>query len=220
MKKPIQKKLRVNTTEIVAAPTADASDRRVRGRKRAGASFPVAPLVSEMPVDYAAVLGEIKRRIQEERLRVVMAANSAMVMLYWDIGRLILDRQEKEGWGAKIIDRLSADLCETYPDMKGLSPRNLKYMRAFAAAWTDRSIVQQLAAQIPWRSPIDSLSSTCHNRSSGRLLQILDHSRFPDMDDANREATTSQFNFCFSLSIFHPPHSSWSGGPGFGNSVS
>jgi predicted nuclease of restriction endonuclease-like (RecB) superfamily len=150
MKKPIQKKLRVNTTEIVAAPTADASDRRVRGRKRAGASFPVAPLVSEMPVDYAAVLGEIKRRIQEERLRVVMAANSAMVMLYWDIGRLILDRQEKEGWGAKIIDRLSADLRETYPDMKGLSPRNLKYMRAFAAAWTDRSIVQQLAAQIPW----------------------------------------------------------------------
>ena len=79
-----------------------------------------------------------------------MAANAAMVMMYWDIGRLILDRQEREGWGAKIIDRLSADLREAYPDMKGLSPRNLKYMRAFAAAWPDRSFVQQLAAQIPW----------------------------------------------------------------------
>ncbi len=71
-------------------------------------------------------------------------------LLYWDIGRLILERQEREGWGAKIIERLSADLQETYPDMKGLSPRNLKYMRAFAVAWTDRSFVQQLAAQIPW----------------------------------------------------------------------
>ena len=66
-------------------------------------------------MSYAAVLGEIKRRIQTERLRTVMAANSAMVMLYWDIGRLILERQEREGWGAKVIDRLSADLREAYP---------------------------------------------------------------------------------------------------------
>ena len=73
-----------------------------------------------------------------------------MVLLYWDIGRLILDRQERAGWGARIIDRLSADLREAYPDMKGLSPRNLKYMRAFAAAWPDRSIVQEALAQITW----------------------------------------------------------------------
>jgi predicted nuclease of restriction endonuclease-like (RecB) superfamily len=73
-----------------------------------------------------------------------------MVLLYWDIGRMILDRQEREGWGAKIIDRLAADLREAFPDMKGFSPRNLKYMRAFAAEWTDLAIVQQVAAQIPW----------------------------------------------------------------------
>ena len=73
-----------------------------------------------------------------------------MVLLYWDIGRMILDRQEREGWGAKIIDRLVADLREAFPDMKGFSPRNLKYMRAFAAEWTDLAIVQQVAAQIPW----------------------------------------------------------------------
>ena len=72
-----------------------------------------------------------------------MAANSAMVILYWDIGRLILERQEREGWGAKVIDRLSADLREAFPDMSGLSPRNLKYMRAFAAAWPDAAIVQR-----------------------------------------------------------------------------
>ena len=73
-----------------------------------------------------------------------------MVLLYWDIGRTILARQDKAGWGAKVIDRLSVDLREAFPDMKGLSPRNLKYMRAFAAAWPDSAIVQQLAAQIPW----------------------------------------------------------------------
>ena len=83
-------------------------------------------------------------------MRVVLAANSAMVLLYWDIGRVILDRQASEGWGAKVIDRLAADLREAFPDMKGFSPRNLKYMRAFAAAWPDRTIVQQFAARIPW----------------------------------------------------------------------
>jgi predicted nuclease of restriction endonuclease-like (RecB) superfamily len=62
-----------------------------------------------------------------------------------------LERQEREGWGAKIIDRLSADLREAYPDMSGLSLRNLKYMRTFAAAWPDPSIVQRVVAQIPWR---------------------------------------------------------------------
>ena len=81
---------------------------------------------------------------------MVMAANAAMVLLYWDIGRMILDRQERAGWGTKVIDRLSADLRAAYPDMKGLSPRNLKYMRAFAAAWPGRAIVQEVLARIPW----------------------------------------------------------------------
>ena len=73
-----------------------------------------------------------------------------MVLLYWDIGRMILERQDRAGWGAKVIDRLSADLRAAYPDMKGLSPRNLKYMRAFAAAWPGRAIVQEVLARIPW----------------------------------------------------------------------
>ena len=71
-----------------------------------------------------------------------------MVLLYWDIGRMILERQQHSGWGAKIIDRLASDLRHSYPDMKGFSPRNLKYMRAFAAAWPDRAIVQAPLAQM------------------------------------------------------------------------
>ncbi|MBI4882154.1 MAG: DUF1016 domain-containing protein [Planctomycetes bacterium] len=134
-----------------AVGSRGAPERVSRGRVHpGGASFPAAPPRAELPRGYAKTLGEIKRRIQEERLRVVLAANSAMVLLYWDIGCVILDRQEREGWGAKVIDRLAADLREAFPDMRGFSPRNLKYMRAFAAAWPDGAIVQQLAARIPW----------------------------------------------------------------------
>jgi len=141
---------RKKTAKTPAVPSRHVAPRLTRGRTRAGGvSFPAAPSHAELPRGYAKTLGEIKRRIQQERLRVVLAANSAMVLLYWDIGRVILDRQEREGWGAKVIDRLAADLREAFPDMRGFSPRNLKYMRAFAAAWPERAIVQQLAAQIP-----------------------------------------------------------------------
>ena len=74
------------------------------------------------------------------------------MILYWDIGQGILRKQKEEGWGAKVIDRLSADLAKAFPDMKGFSPRNLKYMRAFAESWPNRVIVQRVIAQIPWRS--------------------------------------------------------------------
>ncbi len=134
-----------------AVRSRSAAARVSRGRTHpGGASFPVAPPRSELPRGYAKTLGEIKRRIQQERLRVVLAANSAMVLLYWDIGRMILDRQEREGWGARVIDRLATDLREAFPDMQGFSPRNLKYMRAFAAAWPERAIVQEPLAQLPW----------------------------------------------------------------------
>jgi predicted nuclease of restriction endonuclease-like (RecB) superfamily len=125
-------------------------DRKSRGRSRDTASFPVPVGKNVLPTDYMAVLEGLKERIQSERLRVTMAANAAMVLLNWDIGNTILKRQRQKGWGAKIIDRLSHDLTRAFPDMKGFSPRNLKYMRAFAEAWTEREFVQQAAAQIPW----------------------------------------------------------------------
>lgn len=120
------------------------------GRSREGAAFPVAPLRSQLPNDYSRFLASLKTRIERERVRVVTAANAAMVLLYWDLGKAILDRQAEQGWGARVIDRLAKDLSDAYPDMRGLSPRNLKYMRAFAVAWPDRSIVQGPLAQITW----------------------------------------------------------------------
>ncbi len=128
--------------------------RLARGRTRSESMFPAAVPRSLMPADYAQTLAEIKERIKGERLRTVFAANTAMVLLYWDVGQIIRERQKREGWGARVIDRLAADLRESFPDMKGFSPRNLKYMRAFAAAWPDRAIVQRVIAQLPWRQNI------------------------------------------------------------------
>ena len=80
----------------------------------------------------------------------MLAANGEQIRLYHDIGREILDRQSRQGWGAKVIDRLSVDLRAAFPDMKGLSASNLKYMRHFASEWPDRVIGQQSADQLPW----------------------------------------------------------------------
>lgn len=125
-----------------------APNRRQRGHVDEGAMFPVAPPVAELPADYADWFANLKQRIQQERLRVILSSNSAMVLLYWEIGQRILEKQTSQGWGAKIIDRLASDLHETFPEMKGFSPRNLKYMRAFAAAWPEQAIVQQAVAQL------------------------------------------------------------------------
>ena len=93
------------------------SGRKSIGRQRKGASFPAPAGKGELPADYTVLLGQIKERICSERLRVVSAANEAMVLLYWDIGKAILGRQEQEGWGAKTIDRLSHDLREAVPGL-------------------------------------------------------------------------------------------------------
>ena len=91
---------------------------------------------------YHHFLTELKARIRQARLGAVVAANTHMIRLYWELGREILAKQATEGWGTKVIDTLSADLKAAFPDMRGLSPRNLKYMRAFAEAWPDWEIVQ------------------------------------------------------------------------------
>jgi len=103
-----------------------------------------------VPEGYAQFLADLKSRIRAAQLRASLAVNRELVLLYWQIGRDILDRQERERWGAKVIDRLAADLKGAFPEMKGFSPRNLKYMRAFAEAWPEEAFVQAVLAQITW----------------------------------------------------------------------
>lgn len=102
------------------------------------------------PEGYADWLAELKGRIHRAQQRATLAVNRELITLYWQIGRDILERQAQQGWGAKVIDRLSHDLRTAFPEMQGFSPRNLKYMRAFAEAWPDAEFVQAVLAQLPW----------------------------------------------------------------------
>lgn len=122
------------------------------------------PPVSLVPVPngYAEWLTELKSRIHVAQQRAALAVHRELVLLYWQIGCDSLQRQAGEGWGAKVIERLAHDLRTAFPDMKGFSPRNLKYMRAFAQAWPDAEFVQGVLAQLPWYHQLallDKLSS-------------------------------------------------------------
>lgn len=152
-----QRKKRSRATERQAPAKAADSQRVQRGGVDRGAMFPVAASRESMPAGYASWLADLKQRIRQERLRVVLASNAAMVLLYWDIGSRILKKQSDQGWGSRVIDRLAADLRTAFPEMNGFSTRNLKYMRAFAASWPDRSIVQAPLAQLSWYQNITLL---------------------------------------------------------------
>lgn len=108
------------------------------------------PSLTTPPDGYSDWLTDLKDRIHHAQQRATLAVNRELVLLYWQIGQDILQRQAAQGWGAKVIDRLAHDLRTAFPDMKGFSPRNLKYMRAFAEAWPDSEFVQGVLAQLPW----------------------------------------------------------------------
>ena len=104
-----------------------------------------------LPIDgYDDFLNSLKERIRNAQVRAALSVNRELVLLYWQIGNEILTRQQQQGWGTKVIDKLASDLRKTFPDMKGFSARNLKYMRAFAEAYPNEQFVQQPVAQIPW----------------------------------------------------------------------
>ena len=108
------------------------------------------PSLTTPPAGYADWLAELKTRIHGAQQRAALAVNRELVRLYWQIGRDILGRQSQQGWGAKVVDRLAHDLRSAFPDMKGFLRANLMYMRAFAEAWPDEAIVQQLVGHLPW----------------------------------------------------------------------
>lgn len=102
------------------------------------------------PKGYSKWLAELKSRVHQAQQRTSLTVNRELILLYWHIGRDILARQEEQGWGTKVIERLAHDLRNTFPNMKGFSRSNLLYMRAFAQAWPDEKIVQQAVGQLPW----------------------------------------------------------------------
>ncbi len=99
---------------------------------------------------YQDLLSLLKGRIRTAQVRAAASVNQELVLLYWGIGKEILARQRQDGWGTGVIERLSKDLRSEFPDMQGLSPRNLGYMKAFADAWPDESILQAPLAKLTW----------------------------------------------------------------------
>ncbi len=93
--------------------------------------------------NYQNILVSLKEKIKTARMRSSLKVNHELLGVYWEIGKVILAEQKERGWGAKIIDKLAADLKSEFPDLKGLSTRNLKYMRAFAEAYPDFVIVKK-----------------------------------------------------------------------------
>lgn len=103
----------------------------------------------DLPPNYAEILAEVKNEVRTGYVRAQRATNTAMIGMYWRIGKIIADRQAAEGWGAKVVKYLAADLKAAYPGQLGFSERNLKYMLKLTRTWPD-GIVQQAAAQLPW----------------------------------------------------------------------
>ncbi len=132
-------------------------NRRQRGKVKTQVVFPVAESPGSMPSGYADFIADVKSRISRQIVTTRLNANADMILMYWHIGQAILQKQEAEGWGAKVIDRMAHDLKATFADLNGFSPRNLKYMRTFAEAWPDLELVQRCVALIPWRSNITLL---------------------------------------------------------------
>lgn len=99
-------------------------------------------------IGYSEILGSLREKINQARLRAVLAVNAELLGMYWEIGRVIAANESEAGWGAKIIQRLASDLKTEFPDMKGFSPRNLRYMREFHLAYPSFSILQHGAAKL------------------------------------------------------------------------
>ena len=116
------------------------------------AAKPYSFMGTKLPATYLEVLDALKEKIRQARLKAALSVNAQLLQLYWEIGNTILKQQKEKGWGAKVIDQLATDLKAEFPDMKGLSLRNLKYMRAFAAAYPSFSIVQAPLAQLQPRA--------------------------------------------------------------------
>jgi len=135
----------------------------VRRGKGMGAPPPIA--------GYAALLDELKARIRAAQVKAALSVNRELILLYWDIGKSIVERQRKEGWGRSVVERLARDLQAEFPGISGFSPQNMWYMRAFYLAWTvevanlqqpvgelDGENLPQAVGEIPWGHNLQLLS--------------------------------------------------------------
>ena len=105
---------------------------------------------SLLPKNYKSFLHTIKQRIHESRIRSYHAVNKELINLYWNIGKEIAERQEREGWGKAVVERLSRDLREEFSGTTGFSAPNLWFMRQIYLEYRGFPNLLQLVREIPW----------------------------------------------------------------------
>jgi len=110
----------------------------------------MSKLSKRLPDDYAALLAEVKERVLSAQYEALKTVNKELVALYWDIGKLIVERQDREGWGKSVVERLANDLQNEFPGVKGFSVQNLWYMRQFYLEYRDNEKLQPLVGEIGW----------------------------------------------------------------------
>ncbi len=106
------------------------------------------PIVSAIPSGYAPLLADLKARVRAAQVKAALSVNRELILLYWHIGREILQAQKAEGWGTKVVERLAKDLAEEFPEMAGFSRANMLRMRSFYATWAPIEIMPQAVAQL------------------------------------------------------------------------
>ena len=178
------------------------------------------------PAGYGKFLASLKGHIRNAQLSAASTLQRELTALYWHIGREILLRQEKEGWGTKVVDRLASDLQAEFPEMAGFSRSNLLYMRGFAEAYPDPGIVHQVAAQLPWahnmvlldklkrtedrlwyaaaamrhgwsRSVLALQIATKAHKRHGRAITNFKHTLPPDRSDLAHQTLKDPYTFDF-----------------------
>ena len=132
--------------------------------------------INNNPTGYSQFLVEIKERIQKSRYEAAKAVNQEIIQLYWDIGRLITEKQQTRGWGKSVVETLSEDLQKEFPGMAGFSARNIWYMQQFYAEYQENEILQPLVAEISWSKHL-IIMSKCKDMQE-RQFYILATKKF------------------------------------------
>ncbi len=107
-------------------------------------------------MSYAEFLSDLKERIRIAQTKAVLSVNAELISLYWDLGRRIVESQEKTAWGKGVVEKLAGDLRREFPDVKGFSARNLWDMRRFYLAYNNHPNLRQAVAEIPWGTILPS----------------------------------------------------------------
>jgi len=103
-----------------------------------------------IPTDYFTLLRDIKERIHSPQYAALKAVNKELISLYWDIGRVIVERQQGDTWGKSVVEQLAIDLQKEFPGIQGFSTRNIWYMRNFCHTYAGNEKLQPMVAEIGW----------------------------------------------------------------------